>query len=130
MKSITKALVRTGVPISTSTLVTSTVHTRIGMRKRVMPGARMRKTVTMKLTAPRIELVPTRMTATIHRFIPGPGLYLRLLTGGYAVQPASAAPPSKNPEAATSPEKGTIQKLRALMRGKAMSGAPIMSGTT
>ena len=130
MKSITKALVRTGVPISTSTLVTSTVHTRIGIRKSVMPGARMRKTVTMKLTAPRIELVPTRMSATIQRFMPGPGLYFRLLTGGYAVQPASAAPPNRNPEDATSPEKGTIQKLRALMRGKAMSGAPIMSGTT
>ena len=95
-----------------------------------MPGARMRKIVTMKFTAPRIELVPTRMTATIQRFMPGPGLYLRLLTGGYAVQPASAAPPRRNPETATSPEKGTIQKLRALMRGKAMSGAPIMRGTT
>ena len=82
MKSITRALVRTGVPMSTSTLVTSTVQVRIGMRKRVIPGARMRKMVTMKFTAPRIELVPTSMTATIQRFIPGPGLYLMLLTGG------------------------------------------------
>ena len=52
-----------------------------------------------------------------------------LLSGGYAVQPASAAPPSRKPEITTSPENGIIQKLSALMRGKAMSAAPIWSGT-
>ena len=76
------ALVSTGVPIKTRTLVTMIVHTMIGMRKSVMPGARMRKTVTRKFTAPRMELVPTRTTAMIHKFIPGPGLYVMLLSGG------------------------------------------------
>ena len=119
------ALVSTGVPIRTKTLVTMIVQTMIGMRKSVMPGARMRKTVTKKLTAPRIELVPTRMTAMIQRFMPGPGLYVMLLSGGYAVHPASAAPPRKKPDAAINPENGIIQKLSALMRGKAISAAPI-----
>ena len=99
------------------------------MRKRVIPGARMRKIVTRKFTAPKMELVPMRISATIQRFMPGPGLYLMLLSGGYAVQPASAAPPSRKPEITTRPENGIIQKLSALMRGKAISAAPICSGT-
>ena len=77
-----RALVSTGVAIKTSTAVTSTVQVRIGMRKRVIPGARMRKIVTRKFTAPRMELVPMRMRPMIQRFIPGPGEYLMLLTGG------------------------------------------------
>ena len=60
----------------------------------------------------------------IQRFMPGPGLYVMLLSGGYAVHPASAAPPRKKPDAAISPENGIIQKLSALMRGNAMSAAP------
>ena len=67
MNSMISALVRTGVASSTRTDVTSTVQTKIGMRNSVMPGARILKIVTRKLTAPRIELVPTRTTATIHR---------------------------------------------------------------
>ena len=52
--------------------MTSTVQTRIGIRNRVMPGARILKIVTRKLTAPRIELVPTRTSPTIQRSWPGP----------------------------------------------------------
>ena len=52
--------------------MTSTVQTMIGIRKRVMPGARILKIVTRKLMEPRIELVPIRTSATIHRSWPDP----------------------------------------------------------
>ena len=51
-------------------------------------------------------------------------------SGAYIVQPVSAAPPSRKPLIVNRPPVGTSQKPRALMRGKAMSAAPIWSGTT
>ena len=72
MNSMIRALVMTGVAISTRTEVTSTVQTRIGIRNRVIPGARILKIVTRKLIAPRIELVPIRTRPTIHRSCPAP----------------------------------------------------------
>ena len=72
MNSMISALVMTGVAIRTRTEVTITVHTRIGIRKRVIPGARILKIVTRKLIAPRIELVPIRTSPTIHRSCPAP----------------------------------------------------------
>jgi hypothetical protein len=62
----------TGVAISTRTLVTRTVQTRIGIRNIVIPGARILKIVTRKLIEPRIELVPIRTRAMIHRSSPEP----------------------------------------------------------
>ena len=66
----------------------------IGMRNRVMPGARILKIVTRKLTAPRIELVPMRTIATIQRSWPGPidAEWTVLRRAGCSdVQPAAAA---------------------------------------
>jgi hypothetical protein len=129
MNSIINALVRTGVAMTTSTLVTSTVHARMGIRNSVIPGARILKIVTRKLMAPRIELVPMRMRPTIHRSVPVP-LYWACVSGGYSVQPAAAAPSLiRKPEAISSPPSGSSQNDSALIRGNAMSGAPIWSGT-
>ena len=72
MNSMIKALVNTGVAISTSTLVTRTVQTRIGSRNMVSPGARILKMVVRKLTAPRMELVPMRIRPTAQRSVPVP----------------------------------------------------------
>src|SRR4029079_15291259 len=95
MYSITSALVMTGVAMTTRTLVTSIVQTMIGKRNRVMPGARILKIVTRKLMPPRIELVPMRMIAAIHRSWPGPGedSGRRSDNGGEVVPPPGAAPP-------------------------------------
>ncbi len=65
----------------TSTLVTRIVHTKIGIRKRVIPGARILKIVTRKLMAPRIELVPTRRRAMIQRSVPSPEAYFSWASG-------------------------------------------------
>ena len=55
---------------STSTLVTKTVHVKIGIRNIVMPGARMQKMVVMKLTPPRIVPRPPVAKPRIHRSAP------------------------------------------------------------
>ena len=62
-------------------LVTRIVQTRIGSRNIVMPGARILKIVTRKLIAPRIELVPMRMSPTIQRSVPTPGEYFDCAIG-------------------------------------------------
>src|SRR4029079_15580051 len=95
MYSITRALVMTGVAMTTRTLVTRIVQTMMGMRNRVIPGARILKIVTRKLMPPRMELVPMRMIAAIHRSWPGPGddSGNRSVNGGELVQPAAAPPP-------------------------------------
>ncbi len=63
---------RTGVASRMSVAVTRMVHTKIGIRNRVIPGARMLKIVVMKFTAPRIEAVPTSARPMIHRSVPTP----------------------------------------------------------
>ena len=75
MNRAMRPAVRTGVASRISVIVTSTVHTKIGIRKRVIPGARILKMVAMKLTEPRIEAVPTRIRPISHRSVPGPGEY-------------------------------------------------------
>ena len=49
-------------------------------------------------------------------------------SGAYIVQP-TGAPPKANEERSRTAPGGIIQKPSALMRGKAMSAAPICSGT-
>ena len=70
MKSAIRPAVRTGVASRIRVAVTSTVQTKIGIRKRVIPGARILKMVVMKLTEPRIEAVPTRGRPISHRSVP------------------------------------------------------------
>src|SRR5216683_365828 len=69
--------------------VVSIAQTNSGMRCMVMPGVRMFRMVTRKFIAPRIDELPRMNMPTNHRLWPnGP----RALSGGYDVQPASAAP--------------------------------------
>ena len=72
MNSAIRPAVSTGVASRISVAVTSTVQAKIGIRKSVIPGARILKMVVMKLTAPRIEAVPTRVRPISHRSVPTP----------------------------------------------------------
>jgi hypothetical protein len=94
ISSSTRAAVNTGVASSTSSEVTSIVQLNSGIRNMLMPGARMLKMVVRKLTAPRIEEVPTSSSDAIHRSV---AMVLPPQacsdTVGYSVQPAQAAPP-------------------------------------
>src|SRR6266849_2343578 len=69
--------------------VVSIAQTNSGMRCIVMPGVRMFRIVTRKFSEPRMDELPRANTPTSHRlWANGP----RALSGGYDVQPASAAP--------------------------------------
>ena len=98
------------------------------------PGARSLKIVTRKFTLPTIEDVPMRMSPASQKlmlsyFNPpntsrkdhGPCWIDR---GTYPVQPTGALP-----SRIRVPAGGIIQYPRALIRGYAMSFAPINSGT-
>ena len=53
----------------------------------------------------------------------------RALSGAYDVHPAAALPPStKKPASIRNPAGTAVQNDAMLMRGNAMSGAPILSG--
>ncbi len=61
-----------------------TLHTKIGNLPHVMPGARSRAMVTIKLRPPMIEERPNVMNANKKSIIGAPP---RSLNGGYTVQP-------------------------------------------
>jgi hypothetical protein len=81
MNSAMRPAVSTGVASRISVAVTSTVQAKIGIRNRVMPGARILKMVVMKFTAPRIEAVPTSARPMSHRSVPAPCAYCPVLNG-------------------------------------------------
>ena len=53
--------------------VTSVIHTKTGMRKSVIPGARMLIIVTMKLKPPAIDATPKIRSPKAQKSIPVPG---------------------------------------------------------
>ena len=98
-----------------------------------MPGARIFKMVVMKLIAPKIEEKPAANRPIMMKSKAGPGAPV-VDKGGYITQP----PPNPLPEAPPGTPKlimrhikatGRSQKERLFIRGKAISGAPIMIGT-
>ncbi len=98
-----------------------------GIFSKVMPGARMFMMVTMTLIAPMIEEAPIKWMANIIIGTESPPCKT---SGGYMVHPAAGAPPGiESVDSNSVKANGRIQKLKLFMRGKAMSGAPICSGT-
>src|SRR5271157_869048 len=105
----------------------SHVHTNSGIFIIVMPGARMFRMVVMMLIEPMIDDAPMMWMAKIVMSMPMPAW---TDSGGYSVHPALAAPPgAMNDESSRTAANGSSQKLQLFMRAKAMSGAPIISGT-
>ena len=101
-----------------------------GMRIHDMPAARMFAIVTTKLIAPISDAIVSRCSDRIHRSTPWPGLYSFEDSGGYIVQLADAAPPlARKLQSSTMPPNRNSQYESAFSRGKAMSRAPIISGT-
>ena len=86
--------------------------------------------VVMKLIAPRIEEIPARWSEKMARSTEAPACARLPAKGGYTVHPVPT--PASTVEEASSKRKdgGSSQKLMLFIRGKAMSGAPIISGTS
>src|SRR3954467_11042559 len=133
VSSMVIAPASTGSASSSRNTVTRIDHTNSGILCSVMPGARMLKIVVMKLMAPRIEEAPARCSDRMAKSTAGPG-WPEVDSGAYIVQPAPTplAPgsPSKKVELKSSAnDAGNSQNETLFMRGNAMSGAPIISGT-
>ena len=73
--------------------MTKMFQVKIGIRNIVMPGQRKTITVVIMLTPPRIVPRPDTARPMTQRFAPTPGEWMASVSGEYAVQPKSAAPP-------------------------------------
>lgn len=130
VSSIVMPAARTGSDRSNKTAVMRTDHTNRGVWYCERAGGFMLMAVVMKLIAPRIEDTPARWREKMARSTEAPAWAKLPAKGGYTVQPVPA-PASTVEEARRSRnDGGNSQKLMLFMRGNAMSGAPIMSGTS
>src|SRR3989442_15834505 len=120
-RTIVRAAARTGVAMRTMNWVVRTDQTNRDRFLNVTPGARSLKIVTRKFTDPMIDDVPRMMRPTSQKFTLALSWIAR---GTYPVQPTGAFPMR-----ISVPAGGIIQYPRALIRGYAMSFAPIRSGT-
>src|SRR3954468_8671059 len=111
----------TAVEMTASSDVEKFAHTSSGIRKKLMPGARMVMIVTRKFSAVAIDDAPANCTPIVKKTWP---MGCVVDNGAYAVHPAANDPPGARKDAVMSaPAVGSIQKDRALSRGNAMSGA-------
>ena len=79
-----------GVAITTSSEVEKFAHTSSGIRKKLIPGARIVMIVTRKFRAVAIEDAPANWTAIVKNSWPR-GIVVD--SGAYAVQPDANEPP-------------------------------------
>src|SRR6202008_764166 len=133
VSSMVMAPASTGSDSRSRNTVTKIDHTNSGILCKVMPGARMLKMVVMKLMAPRIEEAPARCSDRMAKSTAGPG-WPEVDSGAYMVQPAPTplapgSPSTKDEQSNNAKDAGNSQKEMLFMRGNAMSGAPIISGT-
>ena len=99
-----------------------------GTRSIIMASVRMFQTVTTKLIEATMEDAPARWREKMARSTAALLWATFLDRGGYTVHPV-ATPPSTIDEARRSISAiGRSQNLRLFRRGKAMSGAEIISG--
>src|SRR5690606_10288021 len=123
---IVTAPASTGITAMSRNAVISQLHTNTGIFSRSMPGARMLRMVAMMLIAPMIELMPMRWIEKIMNATLTPPCRD---SGGYIVQPPCGPPPGmKISEISRKNANGRIQNDQLFMRGRAMSGAPIIIG--
>ena len=83
----------------------------------------------MKLTAPKIDEAPARCRLKIERSTDPPAWAMPLANGGQTVQPVPAPLSTRPPLSSKVKDGGRSQNLILFIRGKAMSGAPIIKGT-
>jgi hypothetical protein len=120
---------RTGRANRSRTAVISTDHTNKGMFSSKIEGARMLRIVEIKLMAPRIEDTPAICKEKIVRSTLEPLCAKYWDNGGYTVHPVPAPCSLMVLVRISVNEGGSNQNLMLFIRGKAISGAPIIKGT-
>lgn len=121
---------RTGNDNSRSRAVIPTDHTNSGIRSSVIPAGRIFIMVEMKFTAPRIDEIPAKCREKIAKSTHLPLWEMFLDRGGYTVQPVPAPFSIILLIVRRVIEGGNSQNLMLFIRGKAISGAPIINGTS
>lgn len=86
--------------------------------------------VVIKLIAPRMEETPARWREKIVRSTDAPAWARLPAKGGYTVHPVPAPASTIEDARRRRNEGGRSQKLMLFIRGNAMSGAPIIRGTS
>lgn len=121
---------RTGRDRSKRTAVIKTDHTNRGVWYCERAGGFMLIAVVMKLIAPRIEEIPARCREKIARSTEAPAWARLPASGGYTVQPVPTPASTVEDARRSRKDGGSSQKLMLFIRGNAMSGAPIIRGTS
>jgi hypothetical protein len=130
VSNIVIAPAKTGKDNKSNTAVIRTLHTNNGIRSMVIPAGRILMQVVIKLIAPKIEEAPARCNEKIVRSTLGPAWAMFAERGGYTVHPVPAPLSAIIPTVSRSSEGGSNQNLILFIRGKAMSGAPSIKGTS
>lgn len=90
----------------------------------------MLSTVEIKFTPPRIDAIPARWSEKIAKSTLPPAWDTIPARGGYTVQPVPAPDSIRAETSRRVREGGISQNLMLLSRGNAISGAPIIRGTS
>lgn len=130
VRSIVIAPAKTGRERSRRRAVIATDQTKRGIRSRVIKLLRMFSVVEMKLIAPKIEEIPAKWSEKIEISTDLPAWARFLDSGGYTVQPVPVPLSIRALINRRFREGGSNQNLMLFIRGKAMSGAPIIRGTS
>lgn len=121
---------KTGKDRSKRIAVRRTDHTNKGIWSHLTPGDRILRIVVIKLIAPKIEEAPARWSEKIERSTEAPEWEMLAERGGYTVHPVPTPFSTSPPIIKRVKEGGSNQNLRLFIRGNAMSGAPIIKGTS
>lgn len=130
VSSIVMPAASTGSERSNSTAVIITDHTNKGVWYCDIAGGFILIIVVIKLIAPRIEETPAKCREKMVRSTEAPAWARLPAKGGYTVQPVPAPASTIDDARSSRKEGGRSQKLILFIRGNAMSGAPIIRGTS
>lgn len=120
----------TGSDRSNNNAVITTDHTNRGIRSKEIPGDRILITVVIKFTAPRMEEIPAKWRLKIARSTDDPLWAIAEDRGGYTVHPVPAPLSTILLIRRSVRDGGRSQNLILFIRGKAISGAPSIRGTS
>lgn len=109
--------------------VITTAQTNKGIRSKVIPEGRILITVVIKFTAPKIEEIPAKWSLKIAKSTEDPPWAILDESGGYTVHPVPAPLSTILLISRRERDGGKSQNLILFIRGKAISGAPSISGT-
>lgn len=121
---------RTGKDRSNKIAVITTDQTNKGIRSIVIPLVRILIVVVIKFTAPKIEDTPAKCKEKIAKSTEAPAWAIPAAKGGYTVQPVPAPLSTILLAKRSVKAGGSSQNLILFIRGKAISGAPNINGTS